>query len=546
MSDPGAADGAGVERETARRGAEPSAGPTVRNGRILWVDDEVDLLRPHLMLLRSQGYQVDAIMNGHDALELLRSRTYDLVLLDEQMPGLRGIEVLEQLRRTSPRLPVVMVTKSEADTTMHEAIGRRADDYIVKPTSPRQVLSVVTRLLAGPALRHEQIARDFTRRFAELREDLSAASSWDEWARLYSELIDWDLALEEADEPGLREILDTLLTDVRRGFCDLVAARYGEWVHEGGEAGPTLSVDVLPRFLQPVLQEDPAALLIVMDCMRLGQWRALLPLVSELFEVEEQLYASILPTATPFARNAIFSGLFPDELAERRPGWWTTGDETGYNTFEDELFAEFARELAGHKIRTHYEKIFSAEEGQAMLRRLGGYLTGPSATALVFGFVDMLTHGRSESKLIWEMARDTSALRSLTVTWFERSAAYRALQVAAQRGVRVLMTTDHGSLHCHRPATIYAKRDATANLRYKFGDDLRVENPAAVFSTSDADELRLPPGGMKQTYVLCREDYFFVYPTKLREYQQRYRDSFLHGGISPDEMILPAVLLTPR
>ena len=518
----------------------------VRTGRILWVDDEVDLLKPHLLLLRSEGYQVDAIMNGQDALEMLSNRTYDLVLLDEQMPGLRGIEVLDRVRRVSPRLPVVMVSKSEEDSTLREAIGRRADEYIVKPTSPRQVLSVVTRILAGPALRHEQIARDFSRRFGELRDQVSQARTWPEWSRLYSEMIDWDLKLEEAGEANFREILETLVSDVRRGFCDMVADRYGEWSHEGGEAGPTLSVDVLPRFFRPILEQDPASLVIVMDCMRLGQWRALAPFVSELFEIEEELYASILPTATPYARNALFSGLFPDELAELRPDWWERGDEIGYNSFEDELFGRLVGQLAGGRMTTHYEKIFSAQEGEAMLGRLEGYLSSPSATALVFGFVDMLTHGRSESRLIWEMAPDQSALRSLTVTWFQRSAAFQALRIAARRGVRVLLTTDHGSLHCHRPATIYAKRDATANLRYKFGDDLRVENPAAVFSTSDADELRLPPGGLKRTYVLCREDYFFVYPTKLREYQQRYRDSFLHGGVSPDEMVMPVALLTPR
>jgi CheY-like chemotaxis protein len=462
------------------------------------------------------------------------------------MPGLRGIEVLDRVRRVSPRLPVVMVTKSEEDSTLHEAIGRRADDYIVKPTSPRQVLSVVTRLLAGPALRHEQIARDFSRRFGELRDVCSTANSWHDWSTLYSELVDWDLKLDEASEIGLRDILDTLVTDVRRGFCDHVADRYGEWVHEGGESGPVLSVDVLPRMFRPLIAEDPASLVIVMDCMRLDQWRAIAPLVSEWFEIEEELYSSILPTATPYARNALFSGLFPDELAELRPDWWERGDEIGYNSFEDDLFQRLVDQLAGSRFPTHYEKILSAREGEAMLGRLGGYLSSPGATALVFGFVDLLTHGRAESRLIWEMAPDTTALRSLTVTWFKRSAAFTALKIAAQRGVRVLLTTDHGSLHCHRPATVYAKRDATANLRYKFGDDLRVENPSAVFATSDADELRLPPGGMKRTYVLCREDYFFVYPTKLREYQNRYRDSFLHGGVSPDEMILPAVLLTPR
>ncbi|WP_420633843.1 response regulator [Candidatus Palauibacter sp.] len=515
-------------------------------GRILWVDDEVDLLRPHLMLLRSSGYLVDAVMNGQDAIELLTGASYDLVLLDERMPGLRGIEVLDRIRRSAPRLPVVMVTKSEEESTMHEAIGRRADDYIVKPTSPRQVLSVVTRLLAGPALRHEHITRDFSRRFGELRERLSTADSWRDWAELYSELVDWDLRLEEGGESGLRDILDGLMSDLSRGFCDLVTDRYADWVHEGGESGPTLSVDVLPRFFRPILDEDPAALLVVMDCMRLDQWRAILPIVSEYFEIEEALYAGILPTATPFARNAIFGGLFPDELAELRPDWWERGNEIGYNSFEDDLFERHVRELTASRIRVHYEKIFSAQEGEPMLTRLGGYLSSPCATALVFGFVDMLTHGRAKSRLIWEMAQDASALRSLTVTWFERSPALKALQLAAQRGVRVLITTDHGSIHCRRPATIFAGRDASTSLRYKFGEDMKVENPAAVMMTSAADDWRLPPGGLNQNYALCREDHFFVYPTRLREYQNRYRDSFLHGGVSPDEMVLPVALLTPR
>ncbi|MFQ5680400.1 MAG: response regulator [Gemmatimonadota bacterium] len=527
----------------AHRGAGAGDGGA---GRILWIDDEVDLLRPHVMLLQDEGYRVDAVMNGQDALELLRTESYDLVLLDEHMPGLRGVEVLSRVRRRAPRLPIVMVTKSEDESTMHEAIGRRADDYIVKPTSPRQVLSVVTRILAGPALQHEQIAREFSGRFGELREKAMAAATWLDWARLYSEMVDWELKLEEAGESGLAEVLESLFSDVRRGYCDLVTTRYGEWVHEGGESGPPLSVDFLPRFFQPLLTPEESSLLIVVDCMRLDQWRAIVPLVSEMFEVEETLYASLLPTATPFSRNAIFGGLFPDELAERYPEWWETGEERGYNTFEDELFARFVGRLSDGRVRTHYEKIFSTEEGQGMVGRLPGYFSEPSSTALVFGFVDMLTHGRSESRLVWEMARDARALRALTVSWFERSAAYAALRVAAERGVRVLLTTDHGSLHCHRPATVFAKRDATPNLRYKFGEDLRVENPSAVLATSDPEDLRLPPGSFKKNYVLCREDFFFVYPTKLREYQQRYRDSFLHGGVSPEEMILPAALLTPR
>ena len=397
-------------------------------GRILWVDDEVDLLRLHTLLLIREGYHVDAVMNGADALELLELENYDMILLDEQMPGLRGLDVLSAIRTAGRDLPIVMITKSEAEETLHEALGRRADDYIIKPTSPRQVLSVVTRLLAGPRLRHQQAAREFTERFGELRDAIIKADSWEDWAALFSELVDWDLRLEEAGESSLAETIEALRGDIRRSYSELVAERYPEWLQEEGEVGPPLSVDIVERFFAPLLGEGRSALLVVIDCLRLDQWRAIRPLLTDLFEVEEALYSSILPTATAFSRNAIFSGRFADEIEASRPGWYDAGAETGYNTFEDELFASHIEELVGPEVRTHYEKVFSADQGNSMLQRLGGYLSGSSATALVFGFVDLLTHGRSESRLIWEVARDAPALRSLTYAWFERSAAFGALK----------------------------------------------------------------------------------------------------------------------
>jgi DNA-binding response OmpR family regulator len=515
-------------------------------GRILWVDDEVDMLRPHTIMLMQSGYHVDAVMNGNDALELLEAESYDLVLLDEQMPGLRGIEVLSEIRRRGRRVPVVMVTKSEADSTMHEAIGREVDDYIVKPTSPRQVLSVVTRLLAGQQLRHERIARDFSSGFSDMRAAIAEASSWKDYASIYPRLVESELGLESAGESDLLEILGTLKRDLSRGFCDLVCDRYPSWVNEDTDDGPPLSVDVLGEFLKPMLAGGEHCLLGVLDCLRLDQWRAMLPLLDPYFDVEEGLHASILPTATPFSRNAIFSGMFPDELEESRPGWYASGEDQGFNSFEDELLHAHVRELAGRDVPTHYEKVFSADQGGGMLRRLPGYFRESSVTALVFGFVDLLTHGRSESRLIWEVARDAAALRALTVTWFERSTAFAALQEASRRGVKVLLTTDHGSIHCNRPATIYARRDATANLRYKFGRDLRLEDPSTAMLVTDPRQLRLPDRGFSNNYALCRGDHYFVYPTKLREYQGRYRDSFLHGGISPEEMILPVALLSPK
>ncbi|UCC71115.1 MAG: response regulator [Gemmatimonadota bacterium] len=515
-------------------------------GRILWVDDEIDLLLPHRLVLEQRGYEVDTSPNGDDALSQIRRHPYDLIILDQEMPGRTGTEMLREIRGLDSRVAVVMVTKSEAESTLREAIARRADEYIVKPTSPRQVASAVARLLEGPGLRHEQMARDFVRAFSELRARIDGARSWREWTDLYSDLVNWDLELSAADESGLLESLHTLSGDARREFTDFVVENYVRWVAEGPGQRPSLSVDVIPHFFLPLLAHGEPAVLIVVDCMRLDQWRALQPVIEEDFEVESDLYVSILPSATPYARNAIFGGIFPDELVKQRPGWPESYEESGLNSFEDELFGQQIARLTGGCVATHYEKVNTVSDGEGMLRRLPALLDEPRAIAIVFNFVDLLTHGRGESQLLFEMARDAEALRRLTVTWYEGSDLRSALKVMRARGARVLLTTDHGSVHCHRPATVFAKRDATASLRYKYGDDLRAESPETVFMVKDGTLIRLPGGGLKTNYLIAREDYFFVYPTKLREYQSRYRDSFLHGGISPDEMILPVALLKPR
>ncbi len=516
--------------------------------RLLWVDDEIDLLRPHLLFLQGRGFHVDAVSNGDDALELLHLSPYDLILLDEQMPGRSGLEVFDELRRLDPRVPVVMVTKSEEDHTMTEAIGRRVAEYLVKPTSPRQVLSVVTRLLEGEAIQQQLVARDFATRFRDLNAQRSGQRGWREWREGYSELVDWELRLREAGETGLLAALETLLDDFRREFCQFVCDNYGAWVHQDfPEADrPPLSPDVVPQFLAPLLGEGKRVLFVIIDCLRLDQWRAMVPLLEPFAQVEEALYYSILPTATPFSRNAIFSGMFPDGVSDRVPGWWGFEGEGSLNSFEGDLLREQVRRVAGPNVPVHYEKVFDAADGEAVMRRLPSLLSQPGVTSVVFNFVDLLTHGRSESAVLLEVARDKEALRALTRQWFERSEALMAIREAIRQGVPVLLTTDHGSIHCHRPATVFAKRDTTQNLRYKFGDDLRAEDRSLAFSTNDEKVLRFPAGRPATNYLIALEDVFFVYPTKLRQYQARYRGSFLHGGISPEEMILPVALLTPR
>ena len=514
--------------------------------RILWVDDEIGLLKPHLLFLQARGYHVDAIANGDDALELLRENSYDLVLLDEQMPGRRGLEVLEIMRRQNAHQRVVMVTKSEEDHTLTEAIGRRVEDYLVKPTSPRQVLSVVTRILEGSSIRQQQVAQDFAARFGRLTMLQQEADAPEDWVKVFTELVDWHIRLEQAGETGLLDTVRSIMNDQRRDFGTWVIRNYPRWM-EDSEDRPRLSVDLVREFLVPRLGSDPVYF-VVLDCMRLDQWRAISPLLAQYFDMEETYHYSILPTATPYARNAIFSGQYPDEIAKERPEWWDASDDEGsLNAFEDELLVEQLKRLTGRNIPVHYEKIFSDRQGSQVRARVNSALKIPGTViALVFNFVDLMTHGRSESPILMEVARDEAALRNLTRAWFERSTAFAVLKEAALHGHNVILTTDHGSILCQHPSTVFARRDATKNLRYKFGQDLRAEVSTTVFATRDEKHLRLPVGGLGMTYIIAREDYFFVYPTKLREYQARYRNSFLHGGISPEEMIVPLVSLTPR
>ena len=503
---------------------------------ILWVDDEVEGLAAHRRFLEGQGFSVEQAAHGDDALALLRRQPYSVVLLDEQMPGRRGLDLIPEIRAIDPAMPVVMVTQSEDEGTLKDAIGVEVDDYLVKPVHPRQILSVVTRLLDGPRIRQQRLARDFVTRFRELEGRRGATRAWREWIELVAELARWEVRLAAADEPGLSE-----------DFGAFIVKHYPRWLAEPEGDRPPLSVDVGAEFLVPALKRTGRVLFLVIDCLRLDQWEVLRDLVTPLFDVEESHYYSILPTATPFSRNALFSGMFPMEIAARHPDWWgAPADEESLNAHEPGLLAEQLQELVGTPVPVRYEKLFTAADGADLLRRLPAHLAQDGVTALVFNFIDQLTHGRSENAILYEVARDADALRGLTRTWFERSPVLAALQEAERRGVPVLLTTDHGSIHCETPATVFAKRDATANLRYKFGEDLRAEDPAAAIVVEDLKSYGLPGMALGVRLLIATSDRFFVYPTKLREYQARYRGSFLHGGATPEEMILPVALLTPR
>ena len=518
-------------------------GSQTRN--MLWVDDEADLLEAHGIFLRQKGFAVDWAQNADDAVDMVRRHNYDILLLDEQMPGKSGLEAYKELKEIAPGLPVVMVTKSDDEGTLRSALGVNVRDYLVKPVNPRQVLAAVTRILDGRRIRQQAVAREFVSRFRSLELERDVFLDWRGWVDRYAELMRWDVDLAEAGESGLYDSLRALYPDMHREFARFVRKSYPGWVHNREPARPTLSVDIVGELLLPILNENRAVLFVVIDCMRLDQWLVLEPVLANDFDIETSHYFSILPTATPYARNALFSGLYPAEIAARFPDWWGERDDESLNAHEQELLEAHMVELRG-RTPVRYSKISSAFDSMELERSRANVIADEGVTAYVFNFVDLLTHGRSESAILYEVARDEIALRQLTLQWFMRSALLRVLQEAARRKIPVLLTSDHGSIHCNTPATVFARRDATQNLRYKFGEDLRAERPELALLFRDEADLRLPRRGLGANTLLAAGDTFFVYPTKLREYQSRYRGSFLHGGVTPEEVILPVVHLIPR
>lgn len=515
---------------------------------VLWVDDEAELLESHRLFLRDNGYDVLAATNADDAMAMLARHPVDVVLLDEQMPGKRGLEAYRDLREIQPGLAVIMVTKSEDPATLREALGADVKDYLVKPLNPRQVLAALTRLLDGAKIRSQQVAQRFVDRFRTIELAGHRDLDWRGWMERAAEVARWDVELAQAGEYGLLESLRGLLPAMQRDFAEFMGQQYPRWLADLDGDRPPLSVDVVPEFLLPLFDRHKAALLVVVDCLRLDQWLALESLVTPYFDVETTHYFSVLPTATPYARNAIFAGLFPGEIAAMHPDWWGSGerDETSLNAHEKDLLVAQLAEI-GRPLPVRYAKITSAHDAAELERRVSSAIAPEGISAFVFNFVDLLTHGRSESAILMEVARDEQALRQITRQWVERSALLSLLREAARRGLPVLVTSDHGSIHCQTPATIFARRDATNALRFKFGEDIRAEQPAHALRFPSPDALRLPrrPGG-HEAVLLATGDTFFVYPTKLREYQARYRGAFLHGGVTPEEVVLPLALLTPR
>jgi CheY-like chemotaxis protein len=513
--------------------------------KILWVDDEIELLRPHMMFLEQRGYQVTGVTSGEEAVELSGRLRFDVVLLDEMMPGMGGLETLERIKVAKPSVPVIMITKSEEEELMDEAIGKRIEDYLTKPVNPSQIFMACKKIFETRRIQEERLVKDYVPEFNQIAGLSAAGLDWEGWAEVHSKLSEWDLRLDDVGDDSLKQSHMDQKKELNIEFCKYVERNYSECVHN--EERPVLSVDFVSNFVVPSISSGRRVYFIVIDCMRLDQWYCLEPLLQPYFDITRHLCFSILPTATPYSRNAIFSGMFPGDMARDFPGRWEPGDSEGRgrNRFEREFLEDQIARL-GLKVKPgfKYFKVYTADEGN-LIRSQVPTLSALPLVAMVFNFVDILAHGRSESEILQELAPDEAGFRSLMRSWFVHSSLFDILKSIATQDADVIITTDHGSVLGKRAALVKGDRGTSTNLRYKFGNNIGCDEKQAV-NVKNPEDFRLPNEGLNKNYLMAKEDYYFVYPTRYHEFEKHYKGSFQHGGISMEEMIVPCAVLTPR
>jgi CheY-like chemotaxis protein len=516
-------------------------------GRILWVDDEIDLLRAHVRLLVERGYAVETVTNGEDAVGMVRQTAYDLVFLDEMMPGMGGLRTLQEIKEIRPAMPVVMITKNEEEALMEDAIGGKISDYLTKPVNPSQVLMACKKFLEGRKITGAALSKDYIREFNEISLTLMQSPGYEEWISIYAKLVGWGMEFDRHPELGLRQTLQDQMRECNLAFGKFIERNYRDWV-EQTEGRPAMSLEVVDRFVIPELQPGKSVIFFVIDCMRLDQWLVFEDALREYFEITRDYYYSILPTATPYSRNSIFSGSYPRDVEKRHPELWEKAedDESSRNRYERQFLEKLLeRRRITLKPEPKYVKILDPEFGRSIESTINSYAASP-LTSIVVNFVDMLAHGRSDSSLLKEIAPDESAYRSLTRSWFLHSSLFGMLKTLSRnKNVTIVLTTDHGSIRSLRGSKVLGDREASTNLRYKYGRNLKCDEKAAIYVKNPAD-FKLPDRGVAVNYIIAKEDYYFVYPTDYHKYLAQYRDSFQHGGVSLEEVILPIVRLEGR
>jgi len=514
------------------------------NGLLLWVDDEIEQLKAHLLFLEKKGYEVVTVSNGTDAIDQCRERSFDLVLLDEQMPGLSGLETLQRIKELQPALPVVMVTKSEEENIMEQAIGQKIADYLIKPVNPNQILLTLKKNIHRREIETEVTQSQYQQSFQQIAMQIMDCRSWHDWTDVYKRLVHWELQLSATDS-SMTEMLQMQKEEANLGFAKFVKKNYLEWIGAKSEDGyPLMSHRVFKERVFPLLNDGHKVMLVVMDNFRYDQWRMLAQEIGDLFDIDEDLYCSILPTATQYARNAIFSGLMPDQIARMFPDLWVDEDEEEGKNLNEAPLIQTQIERYRRRDTFSYHKINTSQEADKLMQQFR-QLQKNDLNVVVFNFIDMLSHARTESRMVRELANSESAYRSITLSWMRHSVIADFFRQLAQTDYRVIVTTDHGSIRCTQPVKIIGDRNTNTNLRYKLGKNLSYQDKD-LFVIREPQKAQLPSPNLSTSYVFATGDSFFAYPNNYNYYVSYYRDTFQHGGISLEEMMIPIVTMTGK
>ncbi len=514
---------------------------------ILWVDDEIDMLKSNIMFLKQKGYIVWEAANGEDAVQMIKENDFDLVFLDEMMPGMGGLETLIAIKDLKPQMPVVMVTKNETESLMEEAIGKKITDYLIKPVNPNQVLLVCKKILESRKLLGSQVSRDYIQQFNSISMSLSDIPDWKEWIDLHVKLTQSEIELDEHPQLGLKQTAYDQRREVNSEFSKYVEKNYLDWVNS--ESGrPTLSNEIVMKYLVPSLETHKTVFFFVVDCMRLDQWLVMEKYLADYFKITKDYYFSLLPTATPYCRNAIFAGLYPSEIEKHYSQLWATSDddENSKNNFEKDFLQKL---LDGRRVKMRtemkYTKIMDSDFSRGIENKIL-QMANFHLNTVVINFVDMIAHSRSDNAILKEIAPDESAYRSLTESWFVHSSFFGMLrQLASRPNTKIVLTTDHGSIRCLHGVKALGDRESGTNLRYKYGKNVKADQRNAMFINNPLD-YRFPKRNGIVNYIVAKEDFYFVYPTDFHKYLNMYNDTFQHGGISTEEMILPVIELEPK